>query len=172
MDLYLLDGELDYVGKIQDILEVNLRSFTIIIFHVEWFQVIQYGPNRTVRRDPNGFYAIDSSKLLCKNEDPFALPHHCEHTFFHLDILDDKWLYVVHAIPRRRRVFEDQVSYKESPTSTTHVEKEDGDEDAHEDEDANEDEEDEGINHVEEHEPMIENDNNVMEVGTWCRYIY
>jgi hypothetical protein len=166
-DLNLLDGELDYVGKIQDILEVNLRSFTIILFHVQWFQVIQRGPNRTVRRDPNGFYAIDSSKLLRKNEDPFALPQHCEQIFFHPDILDDKWLYVVHVTPRGRRAFENQVSYEESPApSTTHVESEDEDkdEDAHEDENANEVEEDNDVNHCElEHDPMIENNNDVME---------
>ena len=131
-DLNLLDGELDYVGKIQDILEVNLRSFRIIVFHVQWFQVIQRGANRTVRKDPNGFYAIDSSKLLRKNEEPFALPQHCEQIFFHPDILDGKWLYVVHVTPRGRRVFEDQVLYEESPSTTHDV---DIDVDANEDED-------------------------------------
>ena len=136
---------------------------------MQWLQVIQHGANRTIRKDPNGFYAIDSSKLLRKNEDPFALPQHCEQIFFHPDILDDKWLYVVHVTPRGRRAFEDQVSYEESPLGTTHVESEDEDKDAHEDEnaneyeDANEVEEDNDVNHGEERDPMIENDNDVME---------
>ena len=157
-DLNLLDGELDYVGKIQDILEVNLRSFRIIVFHVQWFQVIQRGANRTVRKDPNGFYAIDSSKLLRKNEEPFALPQHCEQIFFHPDILDDKWLYVVHVTPRGRRVFEDQVLYEESP-STTHDEVDVEDED----EDANEDEDEEDVNHNGENIVEENADTNVIE---------
>jgi hypothetical protein len=162
-DLNLLDGELDYVGKIQDILEVNLRSFTIILFHVQWFQVIQRGSNRTIRKDPNGFYAIDSSKLLRKNEEPFALPQHCEQIFFHLDILDEKWLYVVHVTPRGRRVFEDQVLYEELHSTTENeVDVEDEDKDVYEDADEEE------VNHNgenidEEDAPINEFDNNVIE---------
>ena len=137
-DLNLLDGELDYVGKFQDILEVNLRSFKIIVLHVQWLQVIECGANRTLRKDPNGFYAIESSKLLRKNEEPFALPQHCEQVFFHPNIMDDKWLYVVHVTPRGRRVFEDQVLNEESPSMIeAKVEAKDEDEESFED--ANED---------------------------------
>ena len=53
-DFNLLDGELDYVGKIQDILEVNLRSFRSIVFHVQWFQVIHYLENITIITYPDG----------------------------------------------------------------------------------------------------------------------
>ena len=52
--------------------------------------------------------------------------------------MDDKWLYVVHVTPRARRVFEDQVSYEESPPSMSHVESEDAYKDANEVEIANE----------------------------------
>ena len=45
----------------------------------------------------------------------------------------------------------------------THVESKDEDEDAHEDENANEVEEDNDVNHGEEHDPMIENVNDIME---------
>ena len=63
-DVNLLNGELDYVGKFEDILEVNLRSFKIIVFHDQRYQFIHLGANKTIQIDPNGFYAIDSSKLL------------------------------------------------------------------------------------------------------------
>ena len=114
---------------------------------MQWFQVVQRGANRTVRKYPNGFYAIDSSKLLHKNEEPFALPKHCEQVIFHPDIVDDKWLYVVHITPRGRRVFEDQVLYEESP-SATH----DRDIDVNANEDEDEDEDD-----------VIHNDENIVE---------
>ena len=69
-------------------------------------------------KDPNRFYAIESFKLLHKNEETFALPQHCEQIFFHPSILGDKWLYVVHVTPRGRQVFEDQVLYEEMHSTT------------------------------------------------------
>ena len=122
---------------------------------MQWFQVIENGANRTVRKDPNGFYAIDSSKLLCKNEEPFALPKHCEQVFFHPNIVDDKWLYVVHVTTRGRRVFEDQVLYEESP-STTH----DGDIDVNATWDEDEDKDEDGD---EDEDDVIHNGENIVE---------
>ena len=124
---------------------------------MKWFQVIERGANRVVRKDPNGFYAIDSSKLLRKNEEPFALPKHCEQVFFHPDIVDDKWLCVVHVTPRGRRVFEDQVLYEESPSATHNG---NIDVDANEDEDEDEDKYKDGY---EDEDDVIHNGENIVE---------
>jgi hypothetical protein len=53
----MLSSQLDYCGTIKEILEVGYRKFSVFILDVKWFRVIYNGPNATVRRDENGFFA-------------------------------------------------------------------------------------------------------------------
>ena len=73
-----LTSMLDYCGTIQDIIKVGFRQFSMFIFDVQWFKVICNGPNARVRRDPSGFFAIESTKLWMDVRDTFVLPQQCE----------------------------------------------------------------------------------------------
>lgn len=103
-DANVIGDELRYVGVLEQIIEANFRCFKIVLLKVRWFQVIYRGPNATMRKEKSGFYAVDSSKLLTRNDEPFVLPRHAEQAFFYKDGIDPKWWHVIHVPPRGRRM--------------------------------------------------------------------
>ena len=79
-DKNVIEGNLQYVGKIQEIIELDYRSFKCSIFKCKWYEAF----NRTKRNDiHSGLFSIDSSKYLPQDEEPYVLPIHCEQVFFH-----------------------------------------------------------------------------------------
>ena len=58
-----IEVHLDYCGLIQDIIEVNYRTFSHFTLDVRWFKVIKTRRNATLRCDPCGLYAIDSRAI-------------------------------------------------------------------------------------------------------------
>lgn len=58
-DTNLIADDMDYVGTIQELLEVNFRMFKVWIFDVKCLKVICRGADAIVKKDPRGFYAID-----------------------------------------------------------------------------------------------------------------
>lgn len=75
-----ISGDIEYVGTIQNIYDVSFgESGHYFLFDVKWFKVVCRGPNATVKSDPSGFFAIDSSKTLSMESfDTLVLPRHCE----------------------------------------------------------------------------------------------
>ena len=70
----LIAGKMDYVGTIQEILEVNFRMFKVWIFDVKCFKVICRGAHAIVKRDPSGFFVVDSTTFWGDETDTFVLP--------------------------------------------------------------------------------------------------
>ena len=105
-DRNVIGDELMYVGKLQEIIEVDYRCFSTVLFRVAWFKSIYRGPNATIRLERSGFYAVDSSRLVSSTEEPYIFPRHCEQCFFYTDGSEPTWLHVVHAKPRSKRIFQ------------------------------------------------------------------
>lgn len=72
-------SKIEYCGRIQNIFQVDYRSFHMFLLDVQWFKAITTGRNPTVRKDGSGFVAIDSTKLWTNRSDTFALAETCEH---------------------------------------------------------------------------------------------
>ena len=77
-DKNIIEGNLQYVGKIQEIIELDYRSFKCCIFKCRWYEAFE----RTRRHDTHsGFFSIESSRFLPKDKEPYVLPIHCEQVF-------------------------------------------------------------------------------------------
>lgn len=63
-----------------------------------------------MRKEENGFYSIDSSKLLQGNKEPYVLPEHCQQAFFYKKPDGDSFWHIVHVNPRGQRIFDSTLS--------------------------------------------------------------
>ena len=74
-DKNIIEGNLQYVGKIQEIIELDYRCFQCCIFKCRWYESFE----RTRRHDTHsGLFSIYSSRFLPKDKDPYVIPIHCE----------------------------------------------------------------------------------------------
>ncbi|MCO5609713.1 hypothetical protein L7F22_063945 [Adiantum nelumboides] len=105
-DQNIMIAEMQYFGLLKEIINAYYRSFTILIFDVQWFKVIMEGPNATVRRDVSGFIKVDSTKPWSDLRDTFVLPEHCEQVIFYPKPSDERWWYVIEVAPRGARIYE------------------------------------------------------------------
>ncbi|MCO5574600.1 hypothetical protein L7F22_028388 [Adiantum nelumboides] len=99
-DQNIVIAEMQYFGLLKEIINADYRSFTILIFDVQWFKVIMEGPNATVRRDVSGFIEVDSTKPWSDLRDTFVLPEHCKQVIFYPKPSDERWWYVIEVAPR------------------------------------------------------------------------
>jgi hypothetical protein len=77
-DKNIVEGNLQYVGKIQEIIELDYLSFKCFIFKCRWYEAFE----RTRRHGTHsGLFSIDSSRFLLKDKEPYALPIQCEKVF-------------------------------------------------------------------------------------------
>ncbi|MCO5558027.1 hypothetical protein L7F22_011602 [Adiantum nelumboides] len=98
--------EMQYFGLLKEIINADYRSFTILIFDVQWFKVIMEGPNATVQRDVSGFIEVYSTKPWSDLRDTFVLLEHCEQVIFYPKPSDERWWYVIEVAPRGARIYE------------------------------------------------------------------
>jgi len=81
------DGlEVDYIGIIEEILEVDFRSFKTLLLKVQWFRNI-------AQLEDCFFYSIDTSKFFGDgrmSDQPFVFPNEVEQVFLAKDRLNTK----------------------------------------------------------------------------------
>ncbi len=81
------DGsKVDYVGIIEEILEVDFKSFKTLFLKVQWF-------HNTTQLEDCLFCSIDTSKFFgdgCMNGQPFVFPNEVEQVFLAKDKLNPK----------------------------------------------------------------------------------
>ena len=71
----IIEGNLQYVGKIQEIIELDYWSFKCSIFKCRWYEAFE----RILKHDTHsGLFSIDSLRYLPKDKEPYVLPIHCE----------------------------------------------------------------------------------------------
>jgi hypothetical protein len=74
-DKNIIEGNLHYVGKIQEIIELDYCSFKCCIFKCRWYEAF----DRTRRHDTHsGLFSTNSSRFLPEDKEPYVLPIHCE----------------------------------------------------------------------------------------------
>ena len=74
-DKNIIEGNLQYVGKIQEIIELDYWSFKCCIFKCRWYEEFE----RMRRHDTHsGLFSIDSLGYLPEEKDPYVLPIHYE----------------------------------------------------------------------------------------------
>ena len=86
-------SKVEYCGRIQNIFQVDYRSFQVFLLNVQWFNVVTQGRNPIVQGDASGFVAIDSTKLWTNASDTFVLLETCEEVY-NINILCDNKLII------------------------------------------------------------------------------
>ena len=79
-DKNVIEGNLQYVGKIQEIIELDYHSFKCCIFNCKWYEAFNMTRIHDIR---SGLFYIYSSKYIPQYKEPYVLPIHYEHVFFH-----------------------------------------------------------------------------------------
>ncbi|MCO5560224.1 hypothetical protein L7F22_013835 [Adiantum nelumboides] len=105
-DQNIVIAEMQYFGPLKEIINADYRSFTILIFDVQWFKMIMEGLNATVRRDVSRFIEVNSTKPWSDLRDNFVLPEHCEQVIFYPKPSDERWWYVIEVAPRGAQIYE------------------------------------------------------------------
>ena len=74
------NGEMDdYCDIFQDVIKLQLGSFFLYVLDVKWFKdVVERGPNATIRCHASGFVIINSSMFWQSMKDTLVLPQQCD----------------------------------------------------------------------------------------------
>jgi hypothetical protein len=79
-DQKLIKGKLGYIGKIQDVMQVELSSFQCVIFSFKWWDTID---RRNVKdKHDSGIIYMNSKKMWIETKEPYGFPKHCNQVFF------------------------------------------------------------------------------------------
>jgi hypothetical protein len=92
-------SEVDYVGIIEEILEVDFRSFKTLLLKVQWFR-------NTARLED--FCSIDTSKIFGDSrmsDQPFVFSNEVEQVFLAKDRLNPKRSFVLQDNPKCHIIF-------------------------------------------------------------------
>ena len=87
-----------------------------VIIKVDWFRAEYKGSCATMRREPFGFWSVDSTKLLRASKEPYILPTHVQQAFFYknTNVSESSWWQIVHIKPRGRRIFDSSIETLDS----------------------------------------------------------
>lgn len=78
-----LSAEVEYVGHIEEILELNYRRHCLVVLVCDFVKAIYRGENATIRKDKWGFTLANYARRYGRvTRDSFAFPRHCEQVFY------------------------------------------------------------------------------------------
>ena len=100
-----VDANIEYVGHIAEILELNYRRHCLVVFVCDFVKANYRGENATIKRDKWGFTLANYNQrygTICR--DSFAFPRHCEQFFFSRDRKSPGWRVILRKEVRGRRV--------------------------------------------------------------------
>ena len=100
-----IEAEVEYVGYVEEILELNYGTTCVIVLLCNWVRANHRGAGATMKRDEYGFTLVNFNHMLPISEDSFAFPIHVEQVFFSNDPGSELgWKVVLKNEPRSRRV--------------------------------------------------------------------
>ena len=85
-DRSLIGGMLDYVGNIQEIIQVGFSSFQCVIFRCRWWDT--FDRNNLKEYRDSRLICINSRKIWDETKESYAFPKHCSQVLFYPDVLD------------------------------------------------------------------------------------
>ena len=56
--------QVEYVGWVEEILELDYGQFQVIVFLCNWVKAISQGPGATMKRDEYGFTLVNFNRLI------------------------------------------------------------------------------------------------------------
>ena len=72
----------EYVGWIEEILELEYESVQVLVFLCNWVQAISNGPGATMKRDDYGFTLVNFNRLIPISAQSFVFPIQVEQVLF------------------------------------------------------------------------------------------
>lgn len=105
MDDHEVTADVEYVGHIEEILELNYRRHCVVVLVCDFVKANYAGQNATVKRDKWGFTLVNYNRrpgIIC--QDSFAFPKHCEQVFYSNAREAPGWKVVLRNEVRSRRV--------------------------------------------------------------------
>lgn len=100
-----IDANVEYVGHIEEILELNYRRHCLVVLVCDFVKANYVGENATVKKDKWGFTLANYDRRfgrICR--DSFAFPSHCEQVFYSNAREAPGWRVVLRKEVRGRRV--------------------------------------------------------------------
>jgi hypothetical protein len=74
-DKNTIEGNLQYVRKLNEIIDLDYHFFKCCIFNYIWYESFE----KIRRHDTHsGFFSIYSSRFLQEDNEPYVLPIHCK----------------------------------------------------------------------------------------------
>ena len=98
-----ITANLEYVGQILEILELNYRRLRVVLLVCDWVKANYRGQNATIKKDEWGFTMANFEALVPFGYESFAFPIHCHQVFFSDDEDDPAWKVVLRTEVRGRR---------------------------------------------------------------------
>ena len=98
-----VEAAVEYVGHLQEILELDYTTHCVIILVCEWVKANYAGTNATVKKDRLGFTMANFNRMIPYGKESFAFPIHVQQVFFSNDILYPGWKVVCRKEARGRR---------------------------------------------------------------------
>lgn len=82
-DMNQIEADIEYVGHIEEILELNYRRHCVIVFVCDFVKANYREENATIKKDKWGFTLANyERRLRVISHDSFAFPKHCEQVFY------------------------------------------------------------------------------------------
>jgi hypothetical protein len=88
---------------LEDILDVDLKSFKVVLFKFKWYILFLQGDERTIIDHDNGFAMINTTRYDLSTN-PCVLTSECEQEFYSCVLGRVGWLFVVIFCPRGRPI--------------------------------------------------------------------
>ena len=100
----LIEGELGYVGRIQEIMHMDFSYFQCVTFKCKWLDT--FGQNNVKVYHDSGLICINSKNMLAETKEPYVFQKHCNHVFFHPCVLDWDWWFALRHDPISKHLFD------------------------------------------------------------------
>ena len=102
-DQNVVNAELEYMGQIVEILELNYGRHCTVVLVCDWVKANYRGRNATVKKDEWGFTLANFRSMVPFGYESLAFPIHCEQVFFSDDD-EPGWKVVLRTEVRGRRI--------------------------------------------------------------------
>ena len=109
------DANLEYIGQILEIVELNYGRHCTVIFVCDWVKANYRGRNATVKKDEWGFTIANFNTMVSYGYESFAFPVHCDQVFFSDEEDNPGWKVVLRTDVRGRRVDSEMEERDEIP---------------------------------------------------------
>ena len=81
-DQNTITAQVEYVGWVEEILELDYGRFQVIVFLCNWVKEISHGPGATMKQDDYGFTLVNFNRLIPISAQSFVFPIQIEQVFF------------------------------------------------------------------------------------------